>query len=49
MKKETQNKRKQKASELKKIENKLLRYYNPSGSFEWTKCARWILRLMNGK
>lgn len=29
-----------------KIENKLLRYYNPDGSFEFTKCAKWILRCL---
>lgn len=31
---------------LIKIENKLLRYYNPDGSFEFTKCAKWILRCL---
>lgn len=29
-----------------KTENKLLRYYNPDGSFEFTKCAKWILRCL---
>lgn len=49
MKKEIQSKRKQKASDLKKIENKLLKYYNPDGSFEWVKCAKWIWRQINAK
>jgi len=49
MQKETLNNKKQKASDLKKIENKLLKYYNPDGSFEWAKCAKWIWRQINAK
>jgi hypothetical protein len=32
--------------EYKKIEKKLLSFYNPNGSFEFDKCVKWILRLV---
>lgn len=34
-----------KEPKLKRIENKLLRYYHPDGSFDWVKCAKWIMQL----
>jgi len=32
---------------LKSIENKLLKYYHPDGSFDWINCAKWIMKLLN--